>query len=190
MIILETDRLIVRNWRDADRELFFEINSNETVMAFFPFRRNRADADAFFDHVRTMIEETGLGFYALETKASGETIGFCGLVRTNLEPFMPHGTVEIGWRLAARRWGQGLITEAATALLRHGFETLQLDEIVSFAVHDNHRSTAVMQRLGMHRNPADDFDHPRVPDAKPALKRHVLYRLTADQWRAAVDRPA
>lgn len=187
MIILETDRLLIRNWRPADRDLFFEINSDETVMAFYPFRRNRAEADVFFDHVQTLIAETGLGFYALANKARGETIGYCGLARTDLEPFVPMGTVEIGWRLAARFWGKGFVTEAAQALLRHGFETLQLDEIVSFAVADNLRSTAVTKRIGMHRDLQGDFDHPRVPDSKPQLKRHVLYRLAADEWRAAGD---
>jgi len=187
MIILETDRLVIRNWREADRHVFFEINSDETVMTFFPFRRDRAEADVFFDHLQTMISETGLGFYALELKTHGETIGFCGLARTDLAPFIPLGTVEIGWRLAPRFWGKGFVTEAAKALLHHGFETLHLDEIVSFAVHDNHRSTSVMRRIGMRRHPADDFDHPRVPDSKPALQRHVLYRLTAEQWRTAEE---
>jgi len=187
VIILETDRLIIRNWRETDRDLFFEINSDETVMTFFPFRRDRAEADTFLDHLQTLISQTGLGFYALESKASGETIGFCGLARTDLAPFMPTGTVEIGWRLAHRFWGQGFVTEAAKALLQHGFETLKLDEIVSFAVHDNHRSTSVMRRIGMQRDLRGDFDHPRVPDSKPRLKRHVLYRLTADAWRAAKD---
>jgi RimJ/RimL family protein N-acetyltransferase len=187
VIILETDRLIIRNWRESDRDLFFEINSDETVMTFYPFRRDRAEANTFFDHAKTLIAETGLGFYALESKANGEPIGYCSLVRTDLEPFIPRNTVEIGWRLAHRFWGQGFVTEAATALLRHGFETLQLDEIVSFAVKDNLRSTSVMRRIGMRRDPDGDFDHPRVPDGKPALKGHVLYRLTADRWRAAED---
>jgi RimJ/RimL family protein N-acetyltransferase len=187
MIILETNRLIIRNWRDADRDLFFEINSDETVMAFYPFRRSRSESDAFFDYLQTTIRETGLGFYALESKAGGATIGFCGLARTDLEPFIPRGTVEIGWRLAPRFWGKGLVSEAATALLRHGFETLNIPEIVSFAVHDNHRSTSVMQRIGLHRDSGGDFDHPRVPDDKPHLKGHVLFRLTAGQWHDAVS---
>ena len=185
MIIAETERLIIRNWRDADRDLVFEINSDDAVMEFFPFRRSRAEADAFFDRVQSMIAETGFGFYALELKASGETIGFCGLAQTNyLEPFVPVGTVEIGWRLATRYWGKGLASEAARALLAHGFETLDLDQIVSFAVHNNIRSTSVMERIGMHRVDGGDFDHPDVPDTYPHLRRHVLYRLTAAEWRA------
>lgn len=185
MIITETERLIIRNWRETDRDLAFEINSDDDVMEFFPFRRNRAGADAFFDRVHAMIAETGFGFYALEEKATGKSIGFCGLARVDhLEPFVAKGTVEIGWRLAARYWGKGFASEAARALLALGFEKLDLDQIVSFAVHDNIRSTSVMERIGMHRVDGGDFNHPIVPDTHPHLKRHVLYRLTAAEWRA------
>ena len=112
MIIAKTDRLVIRNWRETDRDLAYEINSDEAVMEFYPFRRNRAEADAFFDRVRSMIAETGLGLYVLELKESGEAIGYCGLMRTDhLEPFVPAGTIEIGWRLVARQWGKGLVTK-------------------------------------------------------------------------------
>lgn len=185
MTILETERLIVRNWRDADRDLFFEINSDPAVMAFFAFRRDRKEADAFFDHLRSLIAETGFGFYALERKDNGETIGFSGLARTDLAPHIPLGTVEIGWRLVERHWKRGFASEAAAALLRYGFDQLKLDEIVSFAVQNNNRSTAVMERIGMTRDADGDFDHPRVPDTKPHLQRHVLYRMTSPQWHAA-----
>ena len=185
MIITETERLIIRNWRETDRDLAYEINSDEAVMEFFPFRRNRAEADAFFDRVQSMIAETGLGLYVLELKESGEAIGYCGLMRTNhLEPFVPVGTIEIGWRLVARQWGKGLVTEAARALLAYGFGKLGLSQIVSFAVHNNVRSTAVMERIGMHRVEGGDFDHPNVPDTHPHLKRHVLYRLSVAEWQA------
>ena len=190
MTVLETERLIVRNWRDSDRDLFFEINSDPAVMAFFASRRSRTEADAFFDNLRALIAETGLGFYALERKDGGETIGLSGLARTDLEPHIPLGTVEIGWRLAERYWNKGFASEAAAALLRYGFTQLKLDQIVSFAVHDNDRSTAVMRRIGMQRDLDGDFDHPRVPDTKPHLKRHVLYRMTAPQWRANSLQPA
>jgi RimJ/RimL family protein N-acetyltransferase len=183
MTILQTDRLIIRNWKDGDRDLFFEINSDDRVMEFFPFRRNRAETDAVFARLQQMIAETGFGFYALELKSTAQPIGFVGLVRTDMEPHIPAGTVEVGWRLAARYWGKGLATEAARAALAHGFGLLNLDEIVSFAVHDNHRSTAVMKRIGMRQDIAGGFDHPNVPDTHPHLKRHVLYRLTAAEWR-------
>lgn len=184
MIILETPRLIIRNWREEDRDLLFEINSDPEVMRFFPMRRNRKEADEIFDYIQSLIAETGIGFYAIELKADGKVAGFCGLLRTDLAPHIPKGTIEIGWRLAKRYWRQGLASEAAIALLRYGFETLDLDEIVSFAVKDNLPSIAVMRRIGMLHDGNGDFDHPRVPDSHPHLKRHVLYRLTAAQWRS------
>lgn len=179
MIILETPRLVIRNWEDRDRDLFHVINSDEEVMRFFPFRRDRSQSDELFDVVQKMISETGLGFYALEEKESGQCIGFAGLARTDLEPHLPDGTVEIGWRLATPFWGKGYITEAGKALLEYAFDTLGLTEIVSFAVHNNDRSTAVMQRIGMTRDTASDFDHPRVPDDAPHLKHHTVYRIQA-----------
>ncbi len=180
MIILETPRLIIRNWEDRDRDLFHVINSDEEVMRFFPFRRNRSQSDELFDRLKKMISETGLGFYALEEKESGQCIGFAGLARTDLEPHLPNGSVEIGWRLATPFWGKGYVTEAGRALIDYAFGTLGLPEVVSFAVHDNERSTSVMERIGMTRDLASDFDHPGVPDETPHLKRHVVYRIQAD----------
>ncbi len=182
MIPLETARLVIRNWKDVDRGLFHEINSDEAVMAFFPFRRSRQEADALLDELRGEIARSGFGFCALELKETGEAIGFAGIARTDVVPTLPAGTAEIGWRLAARHWRKGYATEAARELLRYGFEDLALDRIVSFAVNGNHRSTAVMERIGMRREPAHDFDHPRIPENHPALKRHVFYRLERDDW--------
>ncbi|NHT76603.1 GNAT family N-acetyltransferase [Rhizobiaceae bacterium CRRU44] len=176
MIITQTERLRIRNWLDTDRDLFFEINSDPEVMTFFPFRRDRADADALFDRNRQAIADTGYGFFALALKETNEPIGFCGLAIPDLAPILPIGTVEIGWRLARRHWSKGYVTEAASALLAFGFETRCLDEIVSFAVAGNRRSIAVMERIGLIRAIDRDFDHPRVPDTYPHLKRHVLYR--------------
>ncbi len=184
MIVSETERLRIRAWKEADRDLFFEINNDAEVMAFFPHRRNREETDALFDRVGQGIAETGLGFFAVALKKDGRPIGFCGLAYTDLEPHLPKGTVEIGWRLAAPFWGKGYITEAASDLLRYGFDEKGLREIVSFAVPDNTRSTAVMARLGMHRDPARDFNHPRIPADKPQLVRHVLYAITRAEWQA------
>ena len=182
MRILETDRIHLRNWKETDRDLFHEINADRKVMEFFPFRRTKAESDALFDKVRGTIDDTGLGFYALADKATDEPMGFCGLSRPNLEPQLETTGVEIGWRLATRFWGRGYVTEAAKALMDHGFHTVGLPEIVSFAVSANRRSTAVMERLGMRRVPERDFDHPRVPDSHPHLRRHVVYVLTGDEW--------
>lgn len=181
--LIETARLRLRGWREGDRDLFHEINADRKVMEYFPFRRTRAESDALFDRLRAMMLEDGLGFHAVALKDSDEAMGFCGLAKAGIEPVLPVGTVEIGWRLATRFWGNGYITEAASALLAHGFDTLQLPEIVSFAVAANRRSVAVMQRIGLRRDPTRDFDHPRVPDDRPDLKRHVMYALTMREWR-------
>ncbi len=185
-MIAETERLIVRNWQDTqqDRALFHEINSDPEVMAFFPRRRTRAECDPLLDEARRRIAGDGLGFYALALRDGDRPIGFCGLKRPDIAPILPADTVEIGWRLARPHWGKGYVTEAGEALLRHGFQTLELPEIVSFAVPRNERSTAVMRRLGMRRDATRDFDHPHVPDTAPDLKHHVLYAITADEWRA------
>ncbi|GGA97687.1 N-acetyltransferase [Brucella endophytica] len=182
MIITETERLIIRNWQDSERALFHEINSDPDVMEFFGFIRSRDQSDELFDRLQRDIDETGYGFYALEERASGACIGFTGLVRTDLEPHFRKGTVEIGWRLAKRHWGKGYVTEAGRRLFTLGFDERGLDEIVSFAVHNNRRSTAVMERLGMKREPARDFDHPRVSEATPHLKPHVVYSITREEW--------
>ena len=184
MTPIRTRRLILRNWEDRDRNLFHRINSDERVMEFFPFRRDRAESDTFLDRLREGIAECGYSFSAIEIAATGDCVGFCGLKEPGLDSVFPAGTIEIGWRLAPEYWGKGYVTEAAQAWLGFGFETLSLDEVVSFAVWNNARSTAVMERLGMLRDTSGDFDHPNVPDTHPHLRRHVLYRLSKRDWRA------
>jgi len=181
-ITLETERLRLRNWLDDDRNLFREINADPKVMEFFPFRRTYAEADALMAKLNDIITDTGIGFYCLELKATQEPIGFCGLSYANMPGIFPPEVVEIGWRLATRFWGNGYVTEAARALLDFAFDEKHLDAVVSFAVAENHRSTAVMKRLGLHRINGMDFDHPRVPDTHPHLKPHVVYAVTRDEW--------
>ena len=180
---IRTPRLILRNWEERDRTLVHRINSDEQVMEFFGMRRSRAESDELFDKLRGNIDRDGFGFTAAEIAATGECIGFVGINRTDLAPFIPQGTMEIGWRLAPEFWGKGYVTEASEALLAYCFETLNLNEVVSFAVWNNQRSTAVMQRLGMQHDASGDFDHPRVPDTHPELKRHVYYRLSQAEWQ-------
>ena len=182
MTPIRTGRLILRNWEERDRELFHRINSDERVMEFFPFRRNRAEADAKLDEFRDMIDRQGFGWTPAEIAATGECIGFVGLSTTRHLPFLPAGSIEIGWRLAPEFWGHGYVAEASRAWLDFGFETLGADEIVSFAVWNNHRSLAVMERIGMTADPARDFDHPYVPETHPHLRRHIFYGLTRREW--------
>ncbi|MEO3386270.1 GNAT family N-acetyltransferase [Mesorhizobium sp. CAU 1741] len=182
MMELETDRLVIRNWGEDDRALFHRINSDDEVMRFYDFRRSRPESDAFMDRVRRDNEERGYGFSALELKRTGQCIGFAGLQPVSILPARPAGATEIGWRLAPEFWGKGYATEAALRLLAFGFEQLAVDEIVAFAVWNNERSVAVMQRIGMTCEEGSDFDHPRV--VAPELRRHVLYSVTADTWRS------
>lgn len=178
MLIVETDRLVLRNWQEEDRNLFYEINRDEKVMQFFPIRRSYADCDLLFDRNRDMITDTGLGFYAVAERETNEAMGFCGLAPADLPGILPEGSVEIGWRLATRFWGRGYVTEVAAQLLEHGLTVRGFAEIWAFAVHDNQRSIAVMRRLRMEHLPDRDFDHPKVPDSHPHLKRHVLFRTS------------
>lgn len=134
--------------------------------------------------MRGDIESKGFGFAAAEIIATGECIGFVGVTGTEYLPFLPAGTLEIGWRLAPEFWGHGYVSEAARAWLAYGFETLGRDEIVSFAVRDNRRSTAVMERIGMTADPSRDFDHPHVPQSHPHLRAHVFYALKRKEWEA------
>lgn len=182
MIPVRTERLILRNWEEQDRDLFHRINSDDRVMEFFDFRRDRAAADAVMDKMREEISRDGYGWTAAELAATGECIGFVGLHPVEIPGLAPPGTCEIGWRLSQEFWRRGYASEGAKALLDFGFERLKLDQIISFAVWSNVRSTAVMERLGMRHDPSADFDHPRVVD--PGLKRHVLYRLTREGWLA------
>lgn len=134
------------------------------------------------DRVGAHFGEHGFGLWALEVVATGEFIGFTGLSKPRFAAhFMP--AVEIGWRLARSAWGRGYATEAARRALRFGFEDVGLPEIVSFTAIGNHRSRAVMARIGMVRDPADDFEHPLVPEGI-RLRPHVLYCLTAKRWAA------
>jgi RimJ/RimL family protein N-acetyltransferase len=182
MKLLETDRLILRNWLEADRELFHEINSDEQVMQFFPMRRNRYQSDQMMDHVRDGISRNGFGFTPVELKKTGECLGFCGIHYCGEELNLPAGTVEIGWRLSPRHWGKGYASEAAKKWLEFAFLKLDLNEIVSFAVRDNLASIAVMKRIGMTADPKLDYDHQSVPKHMPELRPHVLYALTKQQW--------
>jgi len=174
---MRTERLILRNWEERDRDLFHRINSDERVMEFFPMRRTRAESDDLMDRLAQGIEQNGFGLAAVEIAQTGQVAGFAGLNITTGIPVTEDGTIEIGWRIAPEFWGKGYVSEAARRWRDVGFDDLGLDRIISFAVADNHRSTAVMRRIGMTERPDLAFDHPKVPGSHPLLKRHVLYEM-------------
>jgi RimJ/RimL family protein N-acetyltransferase len=169
-----TERLRMREWTAADRAPFAALNADPEVMRHFPSPLTRPQSDALADRLQTQLTEQGWGLWALEVRGNQMFIGFTGLARPG---FQAHFTpaVEIGWRLRRSAWGQGYATEAATAALAFAFRELRLTEIVSFTSAGNHASRAVMQRIGMTHDAADDFDHPLLPSGHP-LQRHVLYR--------------
>lgn len=172
-----TDRLVLRPWRDEDRDPFAALNADARVMEFFPAPLGRAESDAAVERIRAHFVHHGFGLWAVEAREGCPFIGFVGLdVPTFEAAFTPCG--EIGWRLAFEHWGRGYATEVARAALRFGFGRLGLGEIVSFTVPANRRSRAVMERIGMTRSPDGDFLHPRVPEGHP-LRPHVLYRIRA-----------
>jgi RimJ/RimL family protein N-acetyltransferase len=179
MTDLTTDRLLLRQWRDSDREPFAALNADPAVMEHFPAPQTREQSDALIDRNIPELDGRGWGLWAMEVKDTGEFIGFTGLnVPTFEAPFLPG--VEIGWRLAKGAWGNGYATEAARAALAYGFGPAGLHEIVSFTATTNVPSQRVMQRIGMVHDEAGDFDHPRIEDGH-RLKRHVLYRIHRPQ---------
>jgi RimJ/RimL family protein N-acetyltransferase len=178
LMTLSGDRVCLRRWRDEDREAFAAMNSDACVMEFFARALTRVESDSMVDRIEKHFGEHGFGLWAIEAPDVAPFIGFAGLTWARFSaPFTP--CVELGWRLALEYWGYGYATEAARLALGHGFGTLALSEVVSFTSATNHRSRAVMERLGMRRDPAEDFDYPSFPEGHP-LRRHVLYRLGAN----------
>jgi RimJ/RimL family protein N-acetyltransferase len=151
-------------------------------MEFMPALLSPEESDRFVDRIEEHFEHYGFGLFAAELLEDHAFIGFVGLAVPAFDaPFMP--AVEIGWRLAADSWGRGLATEGARAVLLHAFEDLELPGVVSFTTPQNRPSRRVMEKLGMVHDPGGDFDHPKLPEGH-ALRRHALYRLDRESWRA------
>ncbi|MFD9367702.1 GNAT family N-acetyltransferase [Streptomyces sp. NPDC060020] len=173
MTELRTERLTVRRWRDSDLEPWAAMNADPEVREHLGDLLTRERSDASVARFQADFDRRGYGWLAVEVEATGEFIGFAGL--DQVDDGMPFTGVEIGWRLARSAWGQGYASEAALAVLAHGFDTLGLPEILAVTTATNHRSQAVMRRIGMTRDPADDFDDPTVPEGP--LRPNVLYRI-------------
>jgi RimJ/RimL family protein N-acetyltransferase len=162
--------VLLRQWRDDDREPYAAINADPEVMRYLGPLRSRVESDGFIDWASGLIAERGWGLWAVEVRGGPPFIGVVGLNETS----HPTNAVEVSWKLAREHWEHGYATEAAREALRFGFEQPGLDEIVSMTVPANTRSRRVMQRLGMTHDSDDDFDRPDMP---PEFTRHVLYRL-------------
>ena len=180
--MIRTDRLILRRWTDADLAPFAAMNADPIVMQHMPGPMTDEASDAFANRIERHWEERGWGLWAVEVPDLAPFVGYVGLWPAD---YLADGMVEVGWRLASGHWGNGYATEAAREALRFGFDEVGLDEIVSFTVPQNVRSRRVMERIGLVRDPAGDFDHPRVDQvAYPQLVAHVFYRLSRAAWRA------
>jgi RimJ/RimL family protein N-acetyltransferase len=171
---IRTDRLLMRRWRDSDREPFAELNGDPQTMVYFPSLLDRAGSDALVDRIEAGFDEHGFGLWALEVTETGQFIGFTGL--SPMRPDVPGaGGMEIGWRLDRRAWHHGYATEAARAALRVAFDGAGLTEIWSMTAVLNEPSQAVMRRLGL--TEVARFEHPAVPVGH-RLRPHVTYHLS------------
>ncbi len=171
---LVTERLVLREWRDSDLPVFAALNADPETMRYFSSTLTRDQTHALAERIRGWMAASGWGLWAVEVTGGEPFIGFVGLNAVPEQmPFAP--ALEVGWRLARSSWGNGYATEAARTAVAFAFDTVGVDELVSMTAVGNQRSRAVMERLGMTRNPADDFDHPLVTADR--VRAHVLYRL-------------
>ena len=177
---LRTPRLLLRAWRDQDREPFAAMNADPEVMRYFPDVMRREASDALADRLEEIHAEQGFTLWAVEVVESdrGTAVfaGFTGLMSPSFDLPFEHAEpcVEVGWRLARQWWGLGIATEAARASVAYGFDIVGLPEIVSYTTPANEPSWRVMERIGMRR--AEEFDHPKA-EATDWWHRHVLYRM-------------
>jgi [ribosomal protein S5]-alanine N-acetyltransferase len=183
MTFIETDRLVLRTWREDDRAPFALMNADPDVMEFFPAKLDSAGSDALYDKIQAHFRDKGYGLWAVEEKADGAFSGFIGFYTATFPaPFTP--CVEIGWRLRKESWGKGLATEGALACLPHAFNAFGFKEIYSFTSATNRRSERVMVKIGLRKR--GEFDHPSIQEGN-SLRRHVLYGLNAEEYRSATS---
>lgn len=171
---LRTDRLLLRQWRDTDLDVWARMNADPEVREFFGTLLTREQSAASMRRFKAALQRRGWGFWAVEVVATGEFAGFTGL--DPVDEALPFHGVEIGWRLARPAWGHGYATEAARAALDYGFGTLGLPEILAVSAAGNVRSHAVMRRLGMTHDESEDFEDPAEPVGTPQ-RSAVLHRI-------------
>jgi 3-dehydroquinate dehydratase/shikimate dehydrogenase len=184
---IETPRLLLRDWRNADVEPWVEMNRDPRVTEFFPRSYTREHSQSMASAIRRDLDLLGYGWWVVQVR---DGPSFAGVICLQEVPFQAHFTPahEIGWRFTFETWGNGYATEGAKAALDFGFRELHWDRIVAITSKMNLRSQRVMERLGMRRNPSDDFDHPRIEEGH-RLRRHVLYRISSNVPRLVrIDR--
>lgn len=179
---IKTERLILRGWHTDDLRAFAAMNSDPRVMEYFPSTLTFEQSDKRLAGIQDQIRKDGFCWHAVERRDSGEMIGFAGLARIGYQAeYAP--AVEIGWRLVPSSQGMGFATEAARAVLRHGFDNLGLDEVISLASEGNVGSIAIMRKIGMSEDADGRFNHPSLI-ASPHLNPCVLYRIRREDFAA------
>ena len=169
---IRTERLLMRRWREGDRDPYAALNADPVVMRYFPATHDRATSDDHINRMEALFERQGFGLWALEVAGTSQFIGFTGL--NPMPAGVPGaGGMEVGWRLAQHAWHQGYATEAATAAMDVAFDGLGLTELWSMTAVLNTPSQAVMRRIGM--RPYAEFEHPRVESGHP-IRPHVAFR--------------
>ena len=171
---LETDRLVLRSWREDDATAFHAINSDPEVMATLGPVMSLDEVAALIVRMQGIETDHGHCFWAMERRDDDRLIGWCGAIVGSAGPIA--GKREIGWRMARDCWGQGLVSEAARATIAWLFANRADQSLWAITTPANRRSRAVMERIGMTYVEGGDFDHPGVPADDPLL-RHVLYRI-------------
>jgi RimJ/RimL family protein N-acetyltransferase len=180
--MIETQRLHLRPWQEKDLPVFAKLNADPRVRRFFTSQLTQEESNASVALFGRMFALDGFGFMAAELRDTSEFIGLIGIQRMSfLLPGCSTPAVEIGWRFNEKSWGKGLATEGARACLDLAFGQFQLPEVVAFTIPINLPSRRVMEKLGMTRNPEDDFDDPRIAVGHP-FQRHVLYRIQKSDW--------
>lgn len=178
--MIETARLRLRNWREEDVEPFIRHTNTPTVMRWLggaePDEKAR---QAIEGRVMRWQRERGFTFWALERKADGELLGFCGLKISDVAGSPIEGELEVGWRLREDAWGLGYAKEAARASLDFAFDRLDAGRVFAVTYPENEASWRLMERLGMRRQAELDFDDPRFPDLNPT----IVYAIAREEWR-------
>ncbi len=178
---LETERLVLRDWREADWPRFFAGTNTPGVMQWLGGVLDESGVAAQRARVETCRDRNGFCFWVVERRADGEILGFCGLKRADAPGSSVTGTMEVGWRLREDAWGQGYAKEAAIAAIGAGFDRFGADEIVALTVAGNTPSWGLMERLGMTRRPEFDYADARYD---PPWRDTIVYTIAADAWRA------
>lgn len=185
---METQRLILRQWKPNDYRAYAQLNADPQVMRYFPAILSNSESDAQASRIEELIAQRGWGFWAVELKSTGKFIGFVGLHSQDETSGIPNAPfIEIGWRLSAEYWGLGYAPEAATKALQFAFEVLKAPSVFAFTALQNQPSQRVMAKIGM-KNTRQDFNHPKL-DQGHRLERHCLYTITQQQWLAIVNKP-